>query len=55
MDLIQLLEKLRLEYDALGYDSTREQRAEAYYGNQMLDQCLEIVWKWLKEKDLLNE
>ena len=55
MDLIQQLEQLRLEWDAYGYDSTSEQRAEAYYGNQMLDDCLEIVWKWLKEKDLLNE
>ena len=23
--------------------------------NAMLDDCLEIVWKWLQEKDLLNE
>jgi len=50
MDLIQLLEKLRLEYDVLGYDSTREQRAEAYYGNKMLDQCLKIVKDWLDQE-----
>lgn len=50
MDLIQQLEQLRLEQDIFGYDSTNEQRAEAYYGNQMLNQCLKIVKDWLDQE-----
>ena len=50
MDLIQQLEQLRLEWDIFGYDSTREQRARAYYGNQMLNDCLKIVKDWLDQE-----
>ena len=50
MELIEQLERLRLEEDVWGYDSTNEQRAEAHYGNEMLDKCLEIIWKWLDKE-----
>ena len=53
MDLIEQLEKLR-PIIGVYYASDKE------YGKdlgmeEMLDNCLEIIWKWLKEKDLLNE
>ena len=55
MDLIEQLEELRhSEYVLMAMDDPIE-----YWklcgANNMLDECLEIVWKWLKEKDLLNE
>ena len=52
MDVIEQLEKLRFEIDPWGYDSTEKQRQQAYYGNEMLDKCLEIVWKWIREHHL---
>lgn len=54
MDLIQQLEQLRLEWDTLGFDSTAEQWVESYYGNQMLNQCLEIVKNWLDQEGYIQ-
>ncbi len=54
MDLIEQLESLRLEEDIWGYDSTEEQRQQAYYGNEMLDKCLEVVYKWLYEEGYVH-
>ena len=54
MDVIEQLETLRINDSDFFGASTEQQHI--YTGkNEMLDECLEIVWKWLKEKDLLNE
>ena len=53
MDLIEQLEKLR---PVIGvYYTDDKEYGEDLGKEEMLDNCLEIVWKWLKEKDLLDE
>ena len=54
MDLIEQLESLRIP-DSDFFGTPIEQRRIYAGKNEILDDCLEIVWKWLKEKDLLNE
>ena len=54
MDLIERLETLRIP-DSDFFGTSIEQRRIYAGKNEMLNDCLEIVWKWLKEKDLLNE
>jgi hypothetical protein len=54
MDLLERLESLRISdasYFAVGYET------ECAYdrANDMLDECLEVVREWLKEKKLLDE
>ncbi len=51
MDIIEQLETLRIpDSDFFGI-STEQQRI--YAGkNRMLDDCLEIVWKWIREHHL---
>ena len=53
MDLIEQLEALRPTigvYYAEDTDYARDLAAE-----EMLDSCLEIIWKWLRKKGLLDE
>jgi len=48
MDLITRLEGLRIpDFDFFGVSSEVQQVYEGK--NDMLDDCLEIVWKWLEE------
>ena len=54
MDLIEQLEVLRIS-DSDFFNAYDTQYWEYLGKNKMLDDCLEIVWKWLKEKDLLDE
>ncbi len=55
MDVIEQLEALRYSDDVLFSKDDPVDYWELMGGNNMLDDCLEIVWKWLKEKGLLNE
>lgn len=50
MDIIEQLEALRIsDSDFFGVPI---EQVRIYAGkNEMLDDCLEIVWKWLKEKE----
>lgn len=50
MDLIEQLEALRIP-DSLFGDSA-EQQYICVEKNEMLDDCLEIVWKWIREHHL---
>lgn len=50
MDLIEQLEALRIP-DSIFGDSAEQQYVCAEK-NKMLDDCLEIVWKWIRERDL---
>lgn len=51
MELIEQLETLRIN-DSDFFGVSAEQR-HIYEGkNEMLDDCLEIVWKWFRERDL---
>ena len=54
MDLIEQLEELRYSDSDL-MNAFHDEFYKYLGANEMLDDCLEIVWKWLKEKDLLNE
>ena len=54
MDLIEQLESLRIP-DSDFFGASIQQQTRMCAKNDMLDDCLEIIWKWLKEKDLLNE
>jgi len=53
MELIELLEKLRYSDDALINAS------DTYYweylgANNMLDNCLEIIWQWLYQEGYIH-
>ena len=51
MDLIEQLETLRIPDEA--FLNRSNETKEAYrLLNARLDDCLEIVWKWLKEKNI---
>ena len=50
MDIIEQLETLRIP-DSLFGDSA-EQQLICAEKNEMLDDCLEIVWKWIREHHL---
>ena len=53
MDLIEQLEKLR---PVIGvYYADNKEYGKDLGKEEMLDDCLEIVWKWLRERNLLNE
>ena len=54
MNVIEQLETLRI-HDSDFFGAPIEQRRIYAGKNEMLDDCLGIVWKWLKEKDLLDE
>jgi len=54
MDLIEQLETLRIS-DSEFFGATFAEECKFCRANEMLDDCLEIVWKWLQGKDLLNE
>jgi hypothetical protein len=54
MNLIEQLETLRIS-DNDFFGQSYEKQCAYTRANAMLDDCLEIIWKWLKEKDLLNE
>lgn len=50
MDLIERLEALRIsDSDFFGTDRFTQLRYEAK--NEMLDECLEVVYKWLREQE----
>jgi hypothetical protein len=46
MDLIEQLEVLRIPLDEILKGTFTEQQKFSW-ANEMLDNCLEIVWKWL--------
>ena len=51
MDIIEQLETLRI-HDSDFFGASTEQQ-HIYAGkNEMLDDCLEIVWKWVREHHL---
>ena len=54
MDLIEQLETLRIpDSDFFGISNEMRHRFESK--NDMLDNCLEIVWKWLcKHKEIIT-
>lgn len=54
MDLIEQLEVLRIS-DSDFFDAYDTQYWEYLGKNEMLDDCLEIVWKWLQKKGYLND
>lgn len=51
MDLIEQLETLRIP-DSEFFGITQAKRDIYYSMNTMLDDCLEIVYKWLKENNI---
>lgn len=53
MSIIEQLENLRHSIGVFYADETDYARDLA--ANEMLDDCLEIIWKWLQERNLLNE
>lgn len=53
MDLITQLEELRYSDGALLYASDTEYW-EYLGSNNMLDKCLEIVWKWLDQEGYIQ-
>ena len=54
MDLIEQLETLRIP-DSDFFGTPIEQRRIYAGKNEMLDDCLEIVWKWLQKEGYLND
>ena len=51
MNLIEQLESLRIpdsSFFGVGYET----QCAYERANNMLDECLEIVWKWLKERNI---
>jgi len=53
MDLIEQFEALRIN-DSDFFGVSTEQR-HIYEGkNEMLDDCLEIVWRWIQENHLTS-
>lgn len=51
MDLLEQLEALRIS-DSDFFGVSTERRLIYESKNEMLDDCLEIVWKWFREKNL---
>lgn len=51
MDIIEQLETLRI-HDSDFFGTPIEQRRIYAGKNEMLDDCLEIVWKWIREHHL---
>jgi len=54
MDLIEQLETLRISDNDFFGQSYEKQCAYAR-ANAMLDDCLEIVWKWLLDNNALDK
>lgn len=53
MELIESLEALRIpDSDFFGQSLARQQRYER--ANDMLDDCLEIVWQWLYQEGYVH-
>ena len=53
MDLIEQLETLRIpDSDFFGESYERQKRYER--ANDMLDDCLEIVWQWLYQEGYIH-
>ena len=48
MDVIEQLETLRIS-DSDFFGASTEQQHIYAEKNEMLDDCLEIVWKWIRE------
>lgn len=54
MDLIERLESLRIP-DSEFFNISYEKQCAYTRANAMLDDCLDIIYEWLKEKDLLKD
>ena len=53
MELIERLESLRIPDEA--FLNVRQETRDTYRSmNATLDDCLEIVWKWLQENNMLD-
>ena len=50
MDVIEQLETLRIQ-DSDFFGQSYEKQCEYYRANEMLDNCLEIIWKWLIKEE----
>lgn len=51
MDLIKQLESLRIS-DSSFFGVGYETQCAYERANDMLNECLEVVWKWLKERNI---
>lgn len=54
MDLIEQLETLRIS-DNDFFGQNYEKQYAYTRANAMLDDCLEIIWKWLQKEGYLND
>ena len=54
MNLIEQLESLRIS-DSSFFGVGYETQCAYERANDMLDECLEIVWKWLIKEGYLND
>ena len=53
MELIELLEKLRYSDDDL-MEAFHDEFYKYLRANEMLDNCLEIIWKWLYQEGYIH-
>ena len=53
MDLIEQLEALRIQDDDF-FGASKEITEKYERANEMLDDCLEIVWRWIQDNHLTS-
>ena len=54
MDLIEQLETLRIS-DSEFFGATFAEECKFCRANEMLDDCLEIIWKWLIKEGYVDD